>query len=104
MKKTIVSPLLSAFLFPGTGQLKNHQYLKGIIFIFITIILLVIIFYKIYAIIVSSVSNPSQINLSEDFISKIQERVYAENRILIFLLVIVWAAGVTDSYLSARNL
>ena len=104
MKKTIISPLLSAFVFPGTGQLKNRQNLKGVIFILATVILLIIIFYKIYAIIISSVSNPSQVNLSEDFVSKIEAKVYAENRVWVLLLIIVWIAGIVDAYLSARKL
>ena len=104
MKKTIVSPLLSAFVFPGAGQLKNRNYLKGIILILITTILLIIFFYKIYAIIISSISSPSQITISEDFVSKIEARVYAENGIWILLLIIVWIAGIVDAYLSARKL
>lgn len=104
MKKTIVSPLLSAFVFPGAGQLKNRQSLKGIILILITIILLIILFYKIYAIIISSISSPSQINISEDFVSKIETRVYEENIIWVSLLIIVWIAGIVDAYLSARKI
>ncbi|OGL43604.1 MAG: hypothetical protein A2W05_08495 [Candidatus Schekmanbacteria bacterium RBG_16_38_10] len=104
MKKTITSPLLSALVFPGAGQIKNRQALKGIIFILLTIILLLIFFYKIYAIIISSVSSPSQINISEDFVSKIETRVYEENTIWVLLLIVVWIAGIADAYLSARNL
>jgi len=103
MKKTVLSPLLSAFVFPGIGQLKNRQYLKGIIFILLTAILLIIIFYKIYVIILSSVSDSSQIKISEDFISKIEARVYAENGIWILSLIFVWLAGIVDAYLSARE-
>ena len=104
MKKTIVSPLLSALVFPGAGQIKNRQALKGIIFISLTIILLLIFFYKIYAIIISSVSSPSQMNISEDFVSKIETRVYEENMVWVSLLVIVWIAGIVDAYLSAKKI
>ena len=103
MKKTISSPLLSAFVFPGAGQLKNHQYVKGLIFVLITIVLLSLIVYKAYAIILSSVTDPSQINLSEDFVSKIEAKVYAENNTLVLFLIIVWLGGVIDAYLGARK-
>ena len=104
MKKTISSPLLSAFVFPGTGQLKNLQYIKGLIFILITTILLLIFIYNTYNTILASVTDPNQINLSEDFVSKIEAKVYAENNTLVLLLIIVWLGGIVDAYMGARKI
>jgi len=104
MKKTISSPLLSALVFPGTGQLKNLQYIKGLIFILITTILLLIFIYNTYNTILASVTDPNQINLSEDFVSKIEAKVYAENSNLVLILVIVWLGGIIDAYMGAKKL
>ena len=105
-KKTITPIILSAFVFPGLGQIYNKQYGKGLIIILgsiaITIFLLVVLAF----VVLQGISNPQalpteplQMYLYAD---KLKDDIMRDIKgdLIVFTCVFVplWIYGIIDAW------
>jgi TM2 domain-containing membrane protein YozV len=103
MKKVISSTLLSAFVFPGLGQLNNRQYVKGGIMVAIVLLSLIGFFIKLYQDVVRVLSLTHQTEITSDLITQLTIQVQQENaaliqKLIVFLLII-WIYGIIDAFI-----
>jgi len=102
MKKSVSSTLLSAFVFPGIGQINNRQPLKGIILILLSTLTFVFFLFRIAGTVLRAIPEPDRIALSPDVIASITQKVHAENQELILftilILGLIWAFSIVDAY------
>jgi hypothetical protein len=108
MKKVISSTLLSAFVFPGTGQINNRQYVKGGIIIAAVLFSLLGFFIKIYQDVLRILSSTQQTQITPDLITELTIQVQQENagiiqKLIIFLLLI-WLYGILDAFIYGKKI
>ena len=99
MKKYILSPLCSALVIPGLGQIINHNLRKGIIILSMVFLLLVGGTVKLAFIIHSLVSHPKAHPYGT---GNIMERLQGENfSSLLFLFIafaVIWVYSLLDAF------
>jgi hypothetical protein len=105
MKRSILSPLCSAFIIPGLGQIVNDDYKKGLIILAAVFLLFVAGTIKLVLIINSLIGN-NIIELSEIKIltERIQEQDLSVLWILVILFGFVWFYSVLDAFLQGRKI
>jgi len=105
MKKYILSPLCSAFIIPGLGQILNNQLKKGLIILAIVFILFVAGTIKL-ALIIDSFLEGQVIDRFDYGI--IIQRLHEVNFSVLWLLIvsfgIVWLYSVLDAFLVGRKI
>jgi hypothetical protein len=105
MKKAILSPLSSAFVIPGLGQIINQQLKKGVCLLAGTFILFIAALLKLYQIL-SAAMEAGSANTSES--GFIIERLRAEDfSALWYLLVafaLIWIYSVVDAHRAGRKM
>ena len=108
MKKSIASPLLSAFVIPGLGQLINGQIIKGSILLGgITMLLVLSVFKAVYEITQSLNEIPNaQLNpeLLGQISSVLAKRSHTGLLILFGIGVVVWSYSIIDAYINGKKL
>jgi ABC-type uncharacterized transport system fused permease/ATPase subunit len=105
MKRSILSPLCSALIIPGLGQVINHHYKKGLIILAIVFILFIAGTVKLAVMINSLIGGLGIDRLDSEVI---MQRLQAEDISgLTFLLIafgIVWLYSVLDAFLEGRKM
>jgi hypothetical protein len=105
MKRSILSPLCSALIIPGLGQVINHHYKKGLIILAIAFILFIAGTVKLAMMINSLIGGLGIDRLDSEVI---MQRLQAEDISgLTFLLIafgIVWLYSVLDAFLEGRKM
>jgi arabinogalactan oligomer/maltooligosaccharide transport system permease protein len=108
MKKTLTSPLLSALVIPGAGQLNNRQYVKGVIMIVVVLVSLSAFIIKICRDVLSIISSTGQDKMSPDNISQLAIQVQQKNAgiivMLMLLFLVVWIYGIIDAYVYGKKI
>ena len=108
MKKTLTSPLLSALVVPGAGQLNNRQYVKGIIMIVVVLVSLSAFIIKICRDVLSIISSTGQDKMSADNISQLAIQVQQKNAgiivMLMLLFLVIWIYGIIDAYIYGKKI
>jgi hypothetical protein len=108
MKKAILSPLLSALIFPGAGQINNRQYLKGSTIIATVLIAGIIFFIKVCRDIMKIVPLGGQDTMNAESINKLSAQILQQNediiKILALLFVILWIYGIVDAYVYGKKI
>ena len=105
MKKYILSPLCSAFIIPGLGQILNNQLKKGLIILAMVFILFVAGTIKLALIIDSFLEG--QVVDRFDYgiiIQRLQEVNFSVLWLLIVSFGIVWLYSVLDAFLVGRRI
>jgi hypothetical protein len=105
MKKAILSPLSSAFVIPGLGQIINQDLKKGVCILAGTFILFIAALIKLYQIICAAMAaegiNPSESGL-------ITERFRAEDFSALWYLLgafaLLWIYSVVDAHRAGRKI
>ena len=105
MKKAILSPLSSAFVIPGLGQIINQHLKKGVCILAGTFILFIAAMIKLYQILRAALKaenmNPSESGL-------ITDRLRAEDFSALWYLpaafAVLWIYSVLDAYLTGRKI
>lgn len=100
MKQYILSPVCSAFVVPGLGQVLNHNLKKGGIILGIILILIVSATIQI-ALILKSVFKEMEPGLYP--LEKYLERIMQEDLSIVFYLIVafavIWVYSVADAFL-----
>ena len=105
MKKAILSPLCSALVIPGLGQVVNQHIKKSVLILSGVFVLFVAFVYRLYEII-NAVMKDRTINLGDP--DAIIDRLKLEDPSALFFLfiafVILWAYSVLDAFLAGRKI
>ena len=105
MKKYIVSPLCSAFIVPGLGQIINQNLKKGLSILSIVFVLFVAGTIKLAFTIKSLFQGSETIRLNS---TTLGERLQGEDFTLLWALAIlfgvVWVYSVVDAFWSGKKM
>ena len=105
MKKYIVSPLCSAFIVPGLGQIINQNLKKGLSILSIVFVLFVTGTIKLAFTIKSLFQGSETIRLNS---TTLGERLQGEDFTLLWALAIlfgvVWVYSVVDAFWSGKKM
>ena len=105
MKKYILSPLCSALVVPGMGQILNHQLKKGGIIMAVVFVLIVAQVIKL-AFIIQHMAEKGKLQLNNSL--TITERLAGQDFSAIWLLlgafVLVWLYSVIVAYWIGRKI
>jgi hypothetical protein len=106
MKTTLIAVLLSAFVWPGAGQIYNREFWKGVVLVCLTILFALSFLIGAGAEIAHRIPAGTT-QLSVDQARAITEEILNQRSgyILAFNLLVmaVWLYGVVDAYLGARE-
>lgn len=105
MKRSILSPLCSAFIIPGLGQILNQELKKGLILL--TVVFLLFIAGTIeLAVIIYSLFENQVIDLFDT--DAVMARLQDQNLFLLWLIIvlfgIVWIYSILDAFLKGRTI
>lgn len=100
MKKYIISPIGSALIVPGFGQVLNGQIKKGLILMGIVFVIVITGVIKLALIINNMLPelNPDQINRSE-IIERINTIDLSILKLVIFTLFAIWIYSIIDAFI-----
>jgi hypothetical protein len=105
MKKIIFPVLLSALVVPGAGQIYNKEKGKGIVLM--SLFFLVILGFMVSVTVSLSAVIPPSLVISPEQMRVLAENVLEEKSGFItafwYLTLAIWAYGILDAYLGARD-
>ena len=105
MKKAIISPLSSALVIPGLGQVLNQHLKKGVAILLGVFLLFIITVIKLY-LMIKAAMEVADINGLDS--GAIMDRLKAEDAsdlwYLFVAFVILWSYSVLDAYLTGRKI
>ena len=105
MKKSIISPLCSALVVPGLGQVINNQAKKGLIIFLAVFAILIAGAIKIYLLIKASLRGLAINELyPEMVISRFKSQDHAFLWLLLFIFVCLWLYSVVDAFIVGRKM
>ena len=105
MKKTLLSPLCSALVIPGLGQILNQQLKKGLAILGAVFILFVLAVIKTYGIMKFALSESSLTNLKpEAILQKISGQDFSTLWVILTIFAIVWIFSVVDAFWAGRKI
>lgn len=104
MKKALVSPLCSAFIIPGLGQVLNESLRKGVSILLAVFALLFVAAFKMFRIMRSAMEQPDGAHTAA---SGLLDRLRAEDFSFLWYLLVVfavlWIYSVVDAYMEGRK-
>ena len=104
MKKQVLSPLCSALVIPGLGQVLNHEIKKGLSILSLVFVLLVAGVVKLALMIRSMVV---EADFAPSTAADVLNRLRAENLSFLYMLLLVfallWVYSVLDAFWVARK-
>ncbi len=105
MKKYILSPLCSAVIIPGLGQILNNQIKKGLIMLGIVFLLFIAGTIKL-ALVINSLME--EVTIDRLGSTAVLENLYAEDLSVLWLILIafgiVWVYSVLDAFRQGRKI
>jgi len=105
MKKAILSPLSSAFVIPGLGQIINQNLKKGVCILAGTFVLFIAVLIKLYQILSAALEagnmNPSESGLITD---RLRVEDFSALWYLLAAFAILWIYSVLDAYRAGRKI
>ncbi len=108
MKRKFVSPIASAILLPGTGQLLNRQPLKALALIGCVTVLFLAILFKFLSDLNKALQTLTAEGLDgptyKDLTRIMGEGDHTLLAVLILVFVGVWAFSVVDAYIYGKRL
>jgi Na+(H+)/acetate symporter ActP len=109
MRRTILAPLLSAFVLPGLGQVINRQFRKaGVLMAAVSILFLTLLLKVLFDLNRAFQTLPAEtMEKSQHPFQAVALALSRQDKTvllsLLFLLILVWAFGVWDAFRSARK-
>ncbi len=98
MKKAIVSPLCSAFVIPGLGQILNQQIKKGVLLLGAVFALFIAIIVQLYKLVNSLLEHAELGSLTpSDIVAHMGQMDSCLLAGLMFLSLALWAYSVIDA-------
>jgi len=105
MKRSIISPLCSALIVPGLGQVINNQIKKGVILFLSVFALLIAGAIEMYRLIKASLKGLALNELyPEMVISKFKEQDHTLLWILFLIFVCIWLYSVIDAFIVGKRI
>ena len=105
MKKAILSPLSSAFVTPGLGQIINQHLKKGVCILAGTFILFIAALVELYQILCAAMEaekiNPSESGL---FTEKFRAEDFSALWYLLAAFAVLWIYSVVDAHRAGRKI
>ncbi len=105
MKRRIISPVCSAFIVPGLGQVINNQIKKGLILFFSVFALIGAAVFEIYRLVKKSLEG---LALNELYPERVIEEFKAQDHTVLYLIGIlfsaVWIYSVLDAYIVGKRI
>jgi len=99
MKKAIISPLCSAFVIPGLGQILNQQLKKGGLLLGSVFVLFIGIMVQLYRLVSSLLKSSEPGSLAPlDIITQLNQSRAWPLLFLIFVLVALWVYSIVDAF------
>jgi len=107
LNRRLQAALLSGLVFPGAGQLKNRKFIRGAVFIALTVAPLAVLVYKVMSSFMGMLED-----MTGDEISALRDDVPGLARTLLesdkgffdmigYSLLAVWAVSIVDAWFSA---
>jgi len=104
MKKAFLSPLCSALIIPGFGQLLNEDIKKGVLLLLSTLIPvvagLVTLYHKVSTAVKQAGPGPYHLNL---IIKKVEHTDCTLLWLILSGLVAVWIYSIVDAYIEGKK-
>jgi hypothetical protein len=97
MKKYILSPLCSAVVVPGFGQILNHKIRKGVIMMVLTFVLFISATIKLVTLIMSEIKNADADAINNLLEFKLSGSNLFGLWVLIGLLALLWLYSIVDA-------
>ncbi len=105
MKKSIISPLCSALVVPGFGQIINGQIKKGVILCVSVLVLLIAATIETYFLIKASLKGLALNELyPEMVISKFKAQDHTVLWIIFIAFIGIWLYSVIDAFSEGRKI
>ena len=105
MKKSIISPLCSALVVPGLGQIINGQIKKGIILCLSVFILLISAAVETYFLIKASLKG---LAINELYPEMVISRFKAQDHTVLWIIsaifVCIWLYSIIDAFIEGRKI
>ena len=106
MHRGLVAALLSAFVWPGAGQLYNREFRKGALLIALTLVAAAVVMVATAAEVTRQL--PGDIgDLDADLVRTLPAQVLAAQTgtllVSSLLLLVVWGYGIIDAYFGGRG-
>jgi len=106
MHRGLVAALLSAFVWPGAGQLYNREFRKGALLIGLTVAVSVLVIFATAAELTRQL--PADMgDLDADLVRTLPAQVLAARSgtlmVASLLLLAAWGYGIVDAYLGGRG-
>jgi hypothetical protein len=106
MHRGLVAALLSAFVWPGAGQLYNREFKKGALLIALTLVAAAVVMVATAAEVTRQL--PGDIgDLDADLVRTLPAQVLAARSgtlmVASLLLLAAWGYGIVDAYLGGRG-
>lgn len=107
MKKYVLSPLCSAFIVPGLGQVLNKRIFKGIILMAMVFVLFSAIVFDLVILIIFHINDMK--NADVENIDNMIEKLFLEGDlstlwILIIISIILWFYSIIDAFLGGLKI
>ena len=99
MKKSVISPICSAVIIPGLGQVLNNNLKKGLIILGVVFLLFIGGVVKLTLIITEALKDPAIGNIDKKII---YEDGFSTLWIIIILFGIIWIYSVVDAFREGR--
>ena len=105
MKKAVFSPLCSALIIPGLGQIINRHLKKGVCILLAVFILFIAGMIALFRII-DDVLKVETIHPGESpyFLDRFRAADYSTLWYLLMFFAVIWLYSVLDAYLTGRKL
>jgi ABC-type dipeptide/oligopeptide/nickel transport system permease component len=105
MKKAVFSPLCSALIIPGLGQIINRHLKKGVCILLAVFILFIAGMIALFRII-DDVLKVETIHPGESpyFIDRLRSADFSTLWYLLMIFAFIWLYSVLDAYLTGRKL
>jgi len=105
MKKAFLSPLCSALVIPGLGQILNREIKKGVFILLGVLLLLVLGVVRLYQMINAVLQNLPINRLDpENVMAGLKAQDYSFLWILMFVFVCLWLYSVLDAYITGQKM
>ncbi|MFH0844013.1 MAG: hypothetical protein ABIG67_07115 [Pseudomonadota bacterium] len=105
MKRYLLSPLCSAFIVPGLGQIINHNLKKGVILLFVVFMLLMGAMVKMAFIVTRIIHETGFPSFSVDILyRRLQQEDLSTIRGISILFMVIWIYSVLDAFWTGKKL
>ena len=103
MKKQIISPLCSAIVIPGMGQILNQQLKKGVMLLAAVFVLFIAGTVKLYFIMKSMVAGMTTVNQAM-LTEKLKEQDLTVIWFIVAVFAVIWLYSVIDAFINGRKI